>query len=1192
MKSSNMKNTLLTLLLFTQLLSYSQEAVPVGSGSYASYPPDAVLDNDGFYARPYRDVRDDWPYYIHPDRQSDPIPTNEWWSNALFSEYTGDLWSYPGKVNGTASGVTVAAVTRFNAYDARTVAAETDSYLWISGNTSQGTFSVDNALAYQWTDLSFTFRSEDENGNRMDATLVHGVPFTYVDMVGISPQVSFSSTPDAYYDGEGNTVTTFPATVNTLVCDIDGVLFGIHAPEGSTFDWSGGSIAITNPAGNPEYVVVSEIPTVALIDDYDAVSRNKITNTFFSWETDPGKIQTTFTFETENYETGSTGGSTIFSLIPHQWRDTELSSSFLPDAEYTSIKGQMKSVETSALTITYPFTGMPPYMPSPQNLSDSQLQTLESLISNRAGQSAGFNGSTYAKGLGEEANMMLMARELEHPDFTTFRDNLKKELIDWFTFSPEEADQSSYYFSRYPQYGAYIGWPTGFGSQAFNDLHFHYGYFVMGAARLMLVDEEFKEEYGDMARLIAQNYANHKRYGVNDTARLPFLRNFDPYFGHSFAGGTGDNGGNNQESTSEALHSWFAIYTLGVALNDPELIDLGVTGFKLESLATDFYWLDKYNDLPEEYNFEYVGILRTNAVSMATYFDGDPAWAFGIQFVPCDFFYQYYLSDDAVKNAEMYESMIQDRIDFNEFTSTDILENVTEMGSYLGGYNLNFIKTYDPQFVVDAYDHLLENGDASWSYDVNSPTNYYIANNLLTYGAPANDYYLSELTGNVFMDEETGEVSYIVYNPTDEIMEVHVYENGDIIDTITVGPHQLYNSKDQTGGIPQVQFAGIANDDLLIEDEKVVIETYASDTDGIVESVELYINGSLYETSDSKPFEFTYTPTGSGTVEMYLKAVDNMGNEGLSETITVNIIENNQSPYNGTPFSIPTDIIPAVEWDNGGALIAYYDSDENNHGAGVRQDESIDTEGGEGLNGNIGWCAAGEWMEYTITVESSGMYDMNLQYSSAYGGGKYSISVDGENLSGTQAITQTESWADYTTHTITGLTLLAGEHVLRLNIESAGLNLRSMQFEKVSDLNAITIDLKEGWNLVSLNVEPENSLIGTVFPNATIVKTFDAFYSSTQPEFLNTLTEIEGGVGYLVYNSMDETITISGVETHGSASLQDGWNLIGVPSSDPIPVTDFLEAKIIKDFTLYYESGESLNSLSELEPGKAYFLYK
>ena len=84
--------------------------------------------------------------------------------------------------------------------------------------------------------------------------------------------------------------------------------------------------------------------------------------------------------------------------------------------------------------------------------------------------------------------------------------------------------------------------------------------------------------------------------GRTGNTYMPYLRTFDPYFGHSFAGGTGDGGGNNQESTSEAINSWFGLYLMGLALNDKQITDAGITGYLLETISAGEYWLDLYDD--------------------------------------------------------------------------------------------------------------------------------------------------------------------------------------------------------------------------------------------------------------------------------------------------------------------------------------------------------------------------------------------------------------------------------------------------------------------------------------------------------------------------------------------------------------------------------------------------------------------
>ena len=64
-----------------------------------------------------------------------------------------------------------------------------------------------------------------------------------------------------------------------------------------------------------------------------------------------------------------------------------------------------------------------------------------------------------------------------------------------------------------------------------------------------------------MVEQLIRDYANPSK---NDP-QYPFLRNFDPYEGHSWAGGYGDNNnGNNQEAAGESLFGWVGEYMWGL----------------------------------------------------------------------------------------------------------------------------------------------------------------------------------------------------------------------------------------------------------------------------------------------------------------------------------------------------------------------------------------------------------------------------------------------------------------------------------------------------------------------------------------------------------------------------------------------------------------------------------------------------
>lgn len=96
---------------------------------------------------------------------------------------------------------------------------------------------------------------------------------------------------------------------------------------------------------------------------------------------------------------------------------------------------------------------------------------------------------------------MMAAREIgDAATFAKARERLRAQFEDWLTWTPGE---DKFYFSYIPRWGGLVGENTSYDSDAFNDHHFHYGYFTWSGALLCLVDEDFKSRFGGMLKLIA-----------------------------------------------------------------------------------------------------------------------------------------------------------------------------------------------------------------------------------------------------------------------------------------------------------------------------------------------------------------------------------------------------------------------------------------------------------------------------------------------------------------------------------------------------------------------------------------------------------------------------------------------------------------------------------------------------------------
>jgi arabinoxylan arabinofuranohydrolase len=118
------------------------------------------------------------------------------------------------------------------------------------------------------------------------------------------------------------------------------------------------------------------------------------------------------------------------------------------------------------------------------------------------------------------------------------------------------------------------------------------------------------------------------------------------------------------------------------------------------------------------------------------------------------------------------------------------------------------------------------------------------------------------------------------------------------------------------------------------------------------------------------------------------------------------------TPYGNTPWIIP-GVIQAEDYDEGGPAISYSDSDTTNNGGQYRLDEFVDVENcGEG-GYNVGWLGGGEWLEYTVDVDSTATYIIEFRVASATPTGS-SISAEfaGEDKTGKSSRSQHIRLAD------------------------------------------------------------------------------------------------------------------------------------------------------------------------------------
>ena len=141
--------------------------------------------------------------------------------------------------------------------------------------------------------------------------------------------------------------------------------------------------------------------------------------------------------------------------------------------------------------------------------------------------------------------------------------------------------------------------------------------------------------------------------GERGRADFPYLRNFDPYEGHSWAvgiGGAGEYGGwgNNQESSSEALNAWGGLILWGEVTGNAALRDLGVYLLTTEVNAIEHYWFDLHKLVfAPEYQKVVASMVFGAKYAHNTWWTDEPRQIHGINLLPVANFSTYLAHDPA-----------------------------------------------------------------------------------------------------------------------------------------------------------------------------------------------------------------------------------------------------------------------------------------------------------------------------------------------------------------------------------------------------------------------------------------------------------------------------------------------------------------------------------------------------------------
>ena len=187
-----------------------------------------------------------------------------------------------------------------------------------------------------------------------------------------------------------------------------------------------------------------------------------------------------------------------------------------------------------------------------------------------------------------------------------------------------------------------------------------------------------------------------------------------------------------------------------------------------------------------------------------------------------------------------------------------------------------------------------------------------------------------------------------------------------------------------------------------------------------------------------------------------LKIENNIYRKDVIDAMFRQVQENTTLPYAAN--NVP-GVIHATDFDLGGNGKAYFDKDTANYHVssgtyttwnqgwsyrndGVDIQAATDTDPNANQY-NVGWTEAGEWLQYTINVDSTAAYDINIRYSAFTSNSKIILTLDGSDITPSIPLSPSSGWA---TQTISDVVLYKDQHKLKIFFEKGGANVGRLTF--------------------------------------------------------------------------------------------------------------------------------------------------
>jgi endo-1,3(4)-beta-glucanase len=993
------KVTVLSFLFLAFSIAVTSQTTQVGSGSFTNTFPGA--DSAGRNGYPSGTPQ------LSGDALGKPVPTNDWWSKLVKENHADNLFNYPMTLKTTNTGLIVTYIPWGVIGDSAPIEIK------LTG------LSTTKTTVSDYSDWTVTMNWKD-SAHELKATAGIGMPFLY-----------FGKDADDIVEIKVNSGS---AIINNELLIIEnaasGADFVFYAPTGSSWIKSGN--IYTSSLNGKDYWSMAMLPINTSNVSSAAQDLKKYayvfpanTTTSWSYNESNSKVTTTFLVDTNVKE--GTNSNMLLGLLPHQWYNLASNSATPSNLSYTSVRGELKMLEGNSFIVENTYKGILPTIPYLANysagFSPSELDTKISQIEND-----GLATWTDSYNEGQVMNRLIQTARIADQTGDVEAKNkmiatVKERLEDWLTHESGEVAFLFYYNSTW---SAMLGYPAGHGQDSnLNDHHFHWGYFIHAAAFMEQFEPGWASKWGEMINTLIRDAASYDR---NDT-QFPFLRNFSPYAGHSWANGFATfPQGNDQESTSESMQFASSLIHWGTITENNTIRDLGIYIYTTEQTAVEEYWFDVYDrNFRANQQYSLVSRVWGNSSDNGTFWTSDIAASYGIEMYPIHAG-SFYLGHNQEYSKKLWSEIA---------SNTGVLSREDNDNLWHDTY-WKYLSFTNPQEAVNLYNAYPER---NLKFGISDAQTYHWLHSVNAMGVIDATITANYPITAVF--KQNGETTYVAHNYSDSEITVTFSDGFQLV----VPANEMKTNRD-------IDASGVLSSDFTQAFPNGSVNLSATITGNSITKVAFFDGATLIGEDTTAPYQLKAANLTLGVHGFYAKV---FVNEQFNVTNIVNVQIGEQVSYSGTPIAIPGTFDAGFydKFEGGkGQNIAYIDNSVGNNGD-FRTEENVDAILVNGEGATVGWTGAGEWMEYTINVETAGLYDLSYRAASgnSSGGGPFYFEIEGKKVSPSIAVSNSSGWENWSTNTAKDIELTKGEHILRLFIESGEFNLGRMTFSYSSPLS-------------------------------------------------------------------------------------------------------------------------------------------